>query len=77
MIDPATQKIVATITFDGKGMEDLALDSKKRRLYQAVKGANTIGVVDLDSNQIVARGRSRRTRSRMASRWFLKWTGCW
>ncbi len=54
VIDPAAKKMVATITFDGKGMEDMALDLKNRRLYQAVKGANTIGVVDLNSNQIVA-----------------------
>lgn len=54
VIDPATQKIVATITFDGKGLEDMALDTKKRRLYQAVKGTSTIAAVDLDSNKILA-----------------------
>lgn len=53
VIDPATKKVVATITFDGKGMEDMALDVKNRRLYQAVKGANTIAEVDLDSNKIL------------------------
>lgn len=54
IIDPVARKIVGTITFDGKGMEDMALDLKKRRLYQAVKGSNTIGVVDLANNQILA-----------------------
>ncbi len=54
VVDPVAKKIVATITFDGKGMEDMALDLKKRRLYQAVKGSSTIAVVDLANNQILA-----------------------
>jgi hypothetical protein len=54
VIDPVAKKIVMTITFGGKGMEDMALDLKNRRLYQAVKGANTIAEVDLDSNGILA-----------------------
>jgi DNA-binding beta-propeller fold protein YncE len=54
VIDPVAKKIVTTIKFDGTGMEDMALDLKNRRLYQAVKGANTIAMVDLDSNKILA-----------------------
>jgi DNA-binding beta-propeller fold protein YncE len=54
VIDPVAKQIVTTIKFDGKGMEDMALDLKNRRLYQAVKGANTIAEVDLDSNAILA-----------------------
>jgi DNA-binding beta-propeller fold protein YncE len=54
VIDPAAKKIVATIAFDGKGVEDLAFDLKNRRLYQAVKGANTIAVVDLANNKVLA-----------------------
>ncbi len=54
VIDPATKKVVTTITFDGRGLEDMALDLKNRRLYQAVKGANTIAQVDLDSNKVLA-----------------------
>ncbi len=54
VIDPVAKKVVATITFNGTGMEDMALDVKNRRLYQAVKGTSTIGVVDLDSNKILA-----------------------
>jgi DNA-binding beta-propeller fold protein YncE len=54
VIDPVAKKIVTTIKFDGTGMEDMALDVKNRRLYQAVKGTSTIGVVDLDKNQVVA-----------------------
>lgn len=54
VIDPVAKKIVATIKFDGTGMEDMALDLKSRRLFQAVKGANAIAMVDLDSNKILA-----------------------
>jgi DNA-binding beta-propeller fold protein YncE len=53
-IDPVAKKIVTTIKFDGTGMEDMALDLKNRRLYQAVKGANTIAEVDLDNNKVLA-----------------------
>ncbi|HXE43465.1 MAG TPA: YncE family protein [Candidatus Baltobacteraceae bacterium] len=54
LIDPVAKKIVTTITFDGKGLEDMVFDLKKKLLYQAVKGANTIGVLDLTSNKVVA-----------------------
>jgi DNA-binding beta-propeller fold protein YncE len=54
VIDPVAKKVVTTIKFDGTGMEDMALDLKNRRLYQAVKGKNTIAQVDLDSNKILA-----------------------
>ncbi|HTR40223.1 MAG TPA: hypothetical protein VMH87_01230 [Pseudomonadales bacterium] len=54
VIDPVAKKIVTTIKFDGTGMEDVALDLKNRRLYQAVKGTSTIAQVDLDSHKILA-----------------------
>lgn len=54
VIDPATRKVVTTITFDGRGLEDMALDLNTRRLFQAVKGANTIAEVDLDNNKVLA-----------------------
>ena len=54
VIDPVAKKIVMTIKFEGTGMEDMALDLKNRRLFQAVKGANAIAMVDLDSNKILA-----------------------
>jgi DNA-binding beta-propeller fold protein YncE len=54
LIDPVAKKIVATIKFDGRGLEDMAFDLKNHRLYQAVKGSNTIGVVDLADNKVVA-----------------------
>jgi DNA-binding beta-propeller fold protein YncE len=54
VIDPVAKKIVATITFDGRGLEDMAFDLKNKRLYQAVKGTNTIAVLDLADNKILA-----------------------
>jgi len=54
LIDPVAKKIVATIKFDGRGLEDMAFDLKSKRMYQAVKGSNTIGVVDLVDNKVVA-----------------------
>ena len=54
IIDPMKKRIVGIITFDGTGMEDMALDLKNRRLYQAVKGTSAIAQVDLDSNKVLA-----------------------
>ena len=54
LIDPVAREIVATITFDGRGLEDMAFDLKNKRMYQAVKGSNTIGVVDLSNNKVLA-----------------------
>ncbi|MGH7951942.1 MAG: YncE family protein [Limisphaerales bacterium] len=54
LIDPVAKKIVGTITFDGKGLEDMAFDLKNKKMYQAVKGSNTIGVVDLSNNKVIA-----------------------
>lgn len=54
VIDPVARKIVTSIKFDGSGLEDMALDLKNRRLYQAVKGTGTIAQVDLDGNKILA-----------------------
>ncbi len=53
VVDPAAKKIVRTISFDGKGVEDMAFDFKHKRLYQAVKGANTIAVIDLADGKVV------------------------
>lgn len=53
VIDPAAKKIVTTIKFDGRGVEDLAFDPEYKHLYQAVKGTDTIAVVDPASNKVV------------------------
>ena len=53
VIDPDAKKIVTTITFDGKGLEDLAFGPHHKRLFQAVKGSNTIAVVDAVTNKVL------------------------
>lgn len=53
VVDPDAKKIVATIKYDGSGVEDLAFDKDYKHLYQAVKGRNTISVVDPANNQVV------------------------
>src|SRR5258708_726304 len=53
VIDPAAKKIVATIKVDGSGVEDLAFDPEYKRLYQAVKGKNTIAVINPAGNKVL------------------------
>lgn len=54
VIDPDAKKIVTTIKFDGSGVEDLAFDTDHKHLYQAVKGSNTIAVIDPANNTVTA-----------------------
>ena len=54
VIDPAAKKITATIKLDGSGVEDLAFDPEYKHLYQAVKGKNTIAVIDPAGNKVLA-----------------------
>lgn len=54
VIDPTAKKIVTTIQLDGSGVEDLAFDPGYEHLYQAVKGKNTITVIDPASNKVTA-----------------------
>jgi DNA-binding beta-propeller fold protein YncE len=54
VIDPESKKIVTTIKFDGSGVEDLAFEPGYKRFYQAVKGKNTVAVVDSASNKVIA-----------------------
>ena len=53
VIDPAAKKIVTTIKLDGQGVEDLALDPEYKHLYQAVKGKDTVAVIDPASNKVL------------------------
>ncbi len=53
VIDPAAKKIVTTIKLDGGGVEDLAFDPEYKHLYQAVKGKNTVAVIDPASNKVL------------------------
>jgi DNA-binding beta-propeller fold protein YncE len=52
VIDPAAKRIVTTIKLDGSGVEDLAFDQEYKHLYQAVKGKNTIAVIDPANNKV-------------------------
>ncbi|MGH9406058.1 MAG: hypothetical protein ACRD3D_09535 [Terriglobia bacterium] len=53
VINPATKKVVATINLQGSGVEELAFDAHYKRLFQAVKGSNTIAVVDPANNKLL------------------------
>jgi len=53
VIDPSTRKIVATVKYNGSGVEDLAFNEDYTRLYQAIKGTNMIAEVDPASNQVL------------------------
>ncbi|MGH7993909.1 MAG: YncE family protein [Limisphaerales bacterium] len=53
LIDPAAGKVIATIKFEGRGVEDLAFSPNHKRLFQAVKGANTIAVVDAVNHKVL------------------------
>ncbi len=46
VIDPEAKTIKTTIKLNGKGVEDLAFDPEFRHLYQAIKGKDTIAVID-------------------------------
>ncbi|HTX22025.1 MAG TPA: YncE family protein [Candidatus Aquilonibacter sp.] len=54
VVDPVAKKIITTIKYDGRGVEDLAFDPEFKHLYQAVKGVNTIAVVDASDNKVFA-----------------------
>jgi DNA-binding beta-propeller fold protein YncE len=54
VIDPAAKKIVTTVKLDGRGVEDLAFDPGYKHLYQAVKGKNTIAVINPADNTVEA-----------------------
>jgi DNA-binding beta-propeller fold protein YncE len=54
VIDPDAKKIVTTVKFDGSGVEDLAFDPDYKHLYQAVKGKNTVAVIDPANNKVSA-----------------------
>ena len=53
VIDPQAKKILTTITFMGKGMEDLVFDPSYKRLYQVEKTGDGLFVVDPANHKIV------------------------
>lgn len=52
VIDPAAKKITTTIKFEGSGMEDVCFSADGKKLYQALKGAGSVAVVDTESNKV-------------------------
>lgn len=53
VINARTRKIVATVKYDGSGVEDLAFDPGYKHLYQAIKGTNMIAEVDATTNKVL------------------------
>ncbi len=53
VIDPDAKKVTATITLKGSGMQELAFDPAYERIFQAVKLAKTINVIDPATNKVL------------------------
>jgi hypothetical protein len=53
VVDPKTKKIASTITVSGSGMEDLAFEPGFKKLFQVVKGNNTVVVIDSANSKVV------------------------
>src|SRR5205085_11709600 len=54
VIDPAAAKITATVELPSAAPEDLGFDASNRRLFQSMKTANTVVVIDLATNKVTA-----------------------
>jgi DNA-binding beta-propeller fold protein YncE len=52
VIDPQAKKIVSTTKLPGKGMEDLAFSPDSKRLFQVMKEANAVAVIDAADNKV-------------------------
>jgi DNA-binding beta-propeller fold protein YncE len=52
VIDPEAKKTL-TVTVSGGGMEDLSFSTDFKKLFQVVKDANTLLVIDLASNKVL------------------------
>jgi DNA-binding beta-propeller fold protein YncE len=53
VLDPKDKKITSSITVSGSGMEDLAFDPECKRLFQVVKGNNTLVAIDPSNNKTI------------------------
>ncbi|MDB6022026.1 MAG: hypothetical protein JWQ04_1883, partial [Pedosphaera sp.] len=53
VIDPQAKKIISTIKLPGKGMEDLAFEPSHKLLYQVMKEANAVAVIDVAGNKVL------------------------
>jgi len=53
VVDPASKKILSTITLPGKGMEEAIFDAQNKHLFQAVKEANLLSVISASDNKVL------------------------
>src|SRR5438477_5139010 len=53
IIDPEAKKITSTLTLSGKGMEDLAVDMKSKKLFQVLKGGNFLVAIDAGNDKVL------------------------
>jgi hypothetical protein len=53
IIDPEAKAILSTITFSGKGMEDLTFDATYARLFQVLKDANALLLINPTNNKVL------------------------
>jgi YVTN family beta-propeller protein len=54
VIDPKLQKIVAIVELPSAAPEDLAFDADSHRLFQNLKNANSVAVIDPATNKVTA-----------------------
>jgi DNA-binding beta-propeller fold protein YncE len=54
VIDPDHLKVAATVTLPSDAPEDLAFDSSFQRLFQNLKTASAVAVIDPKSNKVIA-----------------------
>lgn len=54
IVDPASGKVTASVSLPADAPEDLAFDASGKRLFQAIKSASTMAVIDVGTNAITA-----------------------
>jgi DNA-binding beta-propeller fold protein YncE len=54
VVNPKEGKVVSSIEIGGEGPEDLGFDANFERLFQAVKKANAVAVIDLSTGKVQA-----------------------
>jgi DNA-binding beta-propeller fold protein YncE len=54
VVDPASQKVTATVELPGDAPEDLGFDPTNQRLFQALKTSSVIAVIDVAENKVFA-----------------------
>lgn len=54
VVDAAAKKVTAKVEFASEAPEDLAFDAKGQRLFQAMKTAGVVSVVEVASHKVIA-----------------------